>query len=26
MEYAPGVFAAENEEVMEIILGCVEKY
>jgi len=26
VEYAPGVFAAENDEVMQIFLGCVEKY
>jgi len=26
MEYAPGVFAAESEAVLEIILGCVQKY
>jgi len=26
MEYAPGVFAAESETVLEIILGCVQKY
>jgi len=24
--YAPGVFAAESEEVMQIFLGCIEKY
>jgi len=26
VEYAPGVFAAESEEVMSIFLGCIEKY
>ena len=26
LDYAPGVFAAESEEVMEILLGCVEKF
>ncbi|CAD7924949.1 unnamed protein product [Amoebophrya sp. A25] len=25
-EYAPGVFAAEEEQVMLIILGCIERY
>lgn len=26
VEYAPGVFAATDENVMHIILGCIEKY
>ncbi|CAD7967684.1 unnamed protein product [Amoebophrya sp. A120] len=26
LEFAPGVFAAEEESVMAIILGCIEKY
>ena len=26
IEYVPGVFAAENDEVLQIFLGCIEKY